>query len=120
MGKAAGKGKAPPDKGKAPPDKGKAPPDKGKAPPDKGKIIVGSMTSGAACIVLRASIVTFGPAGDAELTLNVKWPGAALAMASGSSDSDTDDDADEDDGEAIDAEGNLSLAATTPVPPDRS
>jgi hypothetical protein len=120
MGNTSGKGKAPPDKGKAPPDKGKAPPDKGKAPPDKGKVILGGLTSGAACIVLRASIETFGPAGDAELTLNVKWPGAVLATASDSSDTDTSSDDDVDDGGAIDADGNLNLAATTPLPHDGS
>jgi hypothetical protein len=99
--------------------KGKQPPDKGKQPPDKGKnsakaqALLGEVTSGAACVVLRASIETFGPAGDAELTLNVKWPASALAATSDLSDGCSSTD--ESDG-GIDSSGNLYLPATNPVP----
>jgi hypothetical protein len=113
------KGKMPPDKGKMPPDKGKMPPDKGKMPPDKGKAaakgqaVLGEVTSGAACVVLRASVETFGPAGDAELNLNVKWPAAALAAASEFPTTSTTSE--EGDVEGIDASGNLHLPATNPI-----
>jgi hypothetical protein len=33
-------------------------------------------------VVLRASVETYGPAGDAELTWNVKWSAAVLAATS--------------------------------------
>jgi hypothetical protein len=106
-------GSQPMDKGKDPPDKGKDPPDKGKVT-QKGQAILGAVTSGAACVVLRASIETFGPAGDAELCLNVKWPASTLAAAadlpvitSSSSDSSSG---------GIDTSGNLYLPATHPVP----
>jgi hypothetical protein len=105
------------DKGKDPPDKGKDPPDKGKGNSQKGQAILGAVTSGAACVVLRASIETFGPAGDAELCLNVKWPSSALAAVSelpaGSS---TDS---QSCGGAIDSSGNLYLPATHPIPTDQ-
>jgi hypothetical protein len=117
------KGKVPPDKGKVPPDKGKVPPDKGKVPPDKGKgsggaqAILGSVTDGAACVVLRASVETFGPAGDAELSFHVKWPGTTLAAAEGSAEASTDGQ--DSDGGGMDASGNLYLPATHSVPTKR-
>jgi hypothetical protein len=37
-----------------------------------------TVSSGAAGIVLRATVESFGPAGDAELHLTVKWPAASL------------------------------------------
>jgi hypothetical protein len=98
-------------KGKEPPDKGKEPPDKGKDSL-KGQAILGAVTSGAACVVLRASLETFGPAGDAELILNVKWPAAALAATSDLSDDCSSSD--NSDG-GIDSSGNLYLPATNPV-----
>lgn len=112
------KGKAPPDKGKAPPDKGKAPPDKGKAA-DKGNALIGSVTAGAACVVLRACVETFGPAGDAELNLNVKWPASALGAVSELPASSTDTTSSVCDVEGLDPSGNLYLPATYPVPPKR-
>jgi len=105
-----------PHKGKVPPDKGKVPPDKGKAA-EKGQAVLGEVTSGAACVVLRACVETFGPAGDAELNLNVKWPAAALAAASELPATSTTS---QDGGvEGIDASGNLYLPATHPVPTKR-
>jgi hypothetical protein len=100
--------------------KGKLPPDKGKLPPDKGKgsgnaqVILGSVTDGAACVVLRASVETFGPTGDAELNFHVKWPGTTLAAA----ESPTDSSSNSQDcgGGGIDASGNLYLPATHPLP----
>jgi hypothetical protein len=53
-------GNGPMDKGKDPPDKGKDPPDKGKGA-QKSQAVMGAVTSGAAYVVLRASIETFGP-----------------------------------------------------------
>jgi hypothetical protein len=105
------------DKGKDPPDKGKDPPDKGKGGAQKGQAILGSLTSGAAGVVLRASIETFGPAGDAELCLNVKWPSAALAAASDlPAVTGTESHSY---GTGIDSSGNLYLPATHPVPTDQ-
>jgi hypothetical protein len=104
-----------PGKGKLQPDKGKLQPDKGKIP-YKGQAILGGVTSGAACVVLRASVETFGPAGDAELNFNVKWPGTALASTSDLCDTETSSDG----VEGIDASGNLYLPATNPLPPKRS
>ena len=103
------------DKGKDPPDKGKDPPDKGKGGAQKGQAILGSVTSGAAGVVLRASIETFGPAGDAELCLNVKWPSAALAAAS-ELPAVTGTDGQSYCSAGIDSSGNLYLPATHPVP----
>ena len=104
-------------KGKAPPDKGKAPPDKGKGS-GSGQAILGAVTNRAACVVLRASVETFGPAGDAELNFNVQWPGTALAASSEVPDNCS---ASQDGNvEGIDASGNLYLPATYPVPPTRS
>jgi hypothetical protein len=40
--------------------------------------VFSSVSSGAAGIVLRATVESFGPAGDAELHLTVKWPAASL------------------------------------------
>jgi hypothetical protein len=39
------------------------------------------LNGGGTGVVLRATIETFGPAGDAELNLTVKWPAAALGAA---------------------------------------
>jgi hypothetical protein len=39
-------------------------------------------TKREAGVVLRASVETNGPAGEVELTWNVKWPAAALAATS--------------------------------------
>jgi len=103
-------------KGKVPPDKGKVPPDKGKGAGD-GQLILGGVTQGAACVVLRASVETFGAAGDAELNFNVKWPGTALAAASGATENDSSEDASST---GIDANGNLYLPATYPVPSKRN
>ncbi len=105
-------------KGKLPPDKGKLPPDKGKVS-SNGQAILGAVTTGAACVVLRASVETFGPAGDAELNFNVKWPGAALAAASESPDN-CSSTIQSDGVGGIDASGNLYLPVTYPVPPKRS
>ena len=40
--------------------------------------VFSAVSSGAAGIVLRATVESFGPAGDAELHLTVKWPAASL------------------------------------------
>src|SRR5580658_7767173 len=93
-----------PHKGKLPPDKGKLPPDKGKGAAN-GQAILGAVTSGAACVVLRASVETFGPAGDAELNFNVKWPGTALGAASSAPTPNANGQ--NCDGDGIDASGNL-------------
>ena len=99
--------------------KGKVQPDKGKVQPDKGKseAIVGAVTAGAACVVLRASVETFGPAGDAELHFTVKWPGTTLATAS---ETPCADDGTGCSGGGMDASGNLYLPATYPGPPSQS
>jgi hypothetical protein len=41
--------------------------------------VFSTVSSGAAGIVLRATVESFGPAGDAELHLIVKWPAASLS-----------------------------------------
>jgi hypothetical protein len=99
-------------KGKAPPDKGKAPPDKGRGARN-GQAILGSVTDSAACVVLRASVETFGPAGDAELNFNVKWPGTALAASSQLPDNCSA--VQEANVGGIDDSGNLYLPVTYPV-----
>jgi hypothetical protein len=96
--------------------KGRVPPDKGKGGAGGGQAILGAVTDGAACVVLRASVETFGPAGDAELNFNVKWPGTTLAATSSSSDASGT-------GQGyggIDENGNLYCPATTPVKPRSS
>lgn len=116
------------DSNSSPGHKGKAPPDKGKAPPDKGKgsgsaqVILGSVTEGAACVVLRASVETFGPTGDAELNFHVKWPGTTLAAGEiCPSDTSSNGNGQSCDGGGIDASsGNLYLPATRPTPPKES
>jgi hypothetical protein len=40
--------------------------------------VFSTVSSGAAGIVLRATLESFGPAGDAELHLTFKWPAASL------------------------------------------
>ena len=105
-------------KGKLPPDKGKLPPDKGRGS-NNGQAILGAVTSGAACVVLRASVETFGPTGDAELNFNVKWPGTTLAAGSESPVSCSSTNQNDGLG-GIDSSGNLHLPATSPVPPKQS
>jgi hypothetical protein len=116
-GGTAHKGKVQPDKGKVQPDKGKVQPDKGRVS-SNGQAILGAVTGGAACVVLRASVETFGPAGDAELNFNVKWPGTALGAVS--SMADPCDNEQDCDAEGIDASGNLYLPATYPLPHKQS
>jgi hypothetical protein len=112
-----GSNESTPHKGKLPPDKGKLPPDKGKGS-SNGQSILGAVTAGAACVVLRASVETFGPAGDAELNFNVKWPGTTLAAAS---ESPVNCSTSQNDGVGgIDSSGNLYLPATYPVRPKQS
>ncbi len=41
--------------------------------------VFSTVSSGAAGIVLRATVESFGPAGDAELHLTVRWPASSLA-----------------------------------------
>jgi Clostripain family len=40
--------------------------------------VFSTVSSGSAGIILRATVESFGPAGDAELHLTVKWPAASL------------------------------------------
>jgi hypothetical protein len=54
-------------------------PEKEALPSRKEKTFIDAGTSGVAGVVLRATVETFGPVGDAELHLTVKWPAAALA-----------------------------------------
>jgi hypothetical protein len=60
---------------------GHRPPNTGKPLQEKGDVSVGTQGSGAASVVLRATLETFGAAGDVELHFTVKWPAAALAEA---------------------------------------
>jgi hypothetical protein len=98
-------------KGKLPPDKGKLPPDKGKSG-GNGQAILGAVTDGAACVVLRASVETFGPAGDAELNFHVKWPGTTLAAPNSVVARATDSSSS---GGGLDPEGNIFFPATNPT-----
>jgi hypothetical protein len=75
-----------------------------------------SITSRTAGVVLRATVETFGPAGDAELHLTVKWPAAALAAAQqGASDGEKDDEEDA----GYDEEGTIRTPASTPPARDQ-
>jgi hypothetical protein len=77
-------------------------------------------TSRAAGVVLRATVETFGPAGDAELHFTVKWPAAALAVAQ-RNDAAVENHAPEPaegDDDGYDTEGNIHTQRSTP--PDRS
>jgi hypothetical protein len=107
--------------GHQPPGTGKQEPSTGKHPREKERLLVGTMTSGAAGVVLRATVETFGPAGEAELHFSVKWPAAALAEAQHGSDlvKSTDSDASNSSGTngGIDAEGNLHTPASSPSGP---
>lgn len=107
--------------GHQPPHTGKPESQTGKHSDGKERVLLGTMTSGAAGVVLRATVETFGPAGDAELHLSVKWPAAALAEAQRGSDLVESKDSDasnssETDG-AIDEGGNLDIPASSPSGP---
>jgi hypothetical protein len=97
LGKASPLGRTPPDIGRTPPDIGRTPPDIGRTPPDIGKDVD---TSGTACaaqgtfesgstrvagVVLRGFVEAYGPLGDTELTLNVKWPAGSIGPLPGGS-----------------------------------
>ena len=69
-----------------------------------------SITSGAAGVVLRATVETVGPAGDAELHFTVKWPAAALAAAAIQQPS-------RGESSDYDEEGNIRTPASIPPAP---
>lgn len=84
-GGSAGLGK-PPDRIGKPPDRTGKPPDRTGKPPDvrgrggagEGQGVFGTASSREAGIVVRASVEAFGPVGDTDLTVNVKWPAASI------------------------------------------
>lgn len=85
-------GKTPPDTGKTPPDTGKTPPDTGKTPPDTGRdpvtgwVAQGSFGTGStrvAGVVVRGFVEAYGPLGDTELTVSVKWPAGSVGPMPG-------------------------------------
>jgi hypothetical protein len=87
------------------------------------------LSGGTTGVVLRATIETFGPAGDAELNFTVKWPAAALGAAQNAatggntlqSGSDDDDDGDGSTGNSVDgtydSDGNIHTPVSTPTGP---
>jgi hypothetical protein len=105
--------------GHQPPDTGKAEGPTGKRSHEKERVLLGTMTSGAAGVVLRATVETFGPAGDAELHFSVKWPATALAEAQHGSDfvRTKDSNNSQSDG-GIDATGNLNTGVSSPSGPN--
>ena len=79
---------------------------------NEGRALVATGTAG---VVLRATVETFGPAGDAELHLTVKWPASALAAAQHeTSKSGNHAHKSEDDG--YEQEGNIRTEASSPEP----
>jgi hypothetical protein len=98
---------------------GHEPPNTGKPSQKKQDVLTRVENSGAATVVLRASLDTFGVAGDAELQFTVKWPAAALASArqTASAPGDTGGGVKMSVVHAngtIDSGGNLSAPATRP------
>ena len=77
------------------------------------------LSAGTAGVVLRATVETFGPAGDAEVNLTVRWPAGVLtASQTGDIGSDSDDEGDGTDVDGTyDSDGNIRRAATTPPGP---
>ena len=77
------------------------------------------LSAGTAGVVLRATVETFGPAGDAELNLTVRWPAGVLAAAQ-TADVRSDDD-DEGDGTEVDGtydtDGTIRRPASAPSGP---
>jgi hypothetical protein len=79
-------GKPPDPRGRPPDPQGRGPAVGGPAGPggpggEHGAVTT-CCTTREAGVVVRASVEAFGPAGDTELTVNVKWPAAALGAAS--------------------------------------
>jgi hypothetical protein len=76
-------------------------------------------TGGPASVVLRATIETLGPAGEAELSFTVKWPAGVLAAAPTAT-AGADDNA-EGDGTDVngtyDSDGTIRRPASTPSGP---
>jgi hypothetical protein len=87
------------------------------------------LSGGTTGVMLRATIETFGPAGDAELNLTVKWRAAALGAeqntATGAntlqSGSDDEDDEDGTIGNRVngtyDTDGNIRTRVSIPTGP---
>jgi hypothetical protein len=80
--------------------------------------LVSTNGSGTAGIVLRATVETFGPAGDAELHLTVKWPAAALAAAQRTPPPKREDPTPStatNGGDGYDTEGNIHTRRSSPA-----
>jgi hypothetical protein len=77
------------------------------------------LSGGTAGVVLRATVETFGPAGEAELNLTVRWPAGVLAAAqTGDVGSDDDDEGNGTDVDGTyDSDGNIRRAASAPSGP---
>jgi hypothetical protein len=77
------------------------------------------LSAGTAGVVLRATVETFGPAGEAELNLTVKWPAGVLAAAQtadvGSNDDNEGNGTDVDG--TYDSDGTIRRAASVPSGP---
>ena len=77
-------GRTPPDTGRTPPDTGRTPPDTGRTPPDTGRTgywaqgAFGQESTRVTGVVVRGFVEAFGPLGDTELTVNVKWPAGSV------------------------------------------
>src|SRR5579871_2341313 len=77
------------------------------------------VSAGTAGVVLRATVETFGPAGEAELNLTVRWPAGVLATAQTvdvESDDNSDGNGTDVDG-TYDSDGNIRKAASAPSGP---
>ena len=77
-------GRQPPFEGRQPPFEGRQPPFEGRQPPFEGKHGTGGDPGGGrvflggssreAGVVVRATVESFGPVGETELQVNIKWP----------------------------------------------
>jgi hypothetical protein len=74
------------------------------------------LPEGIAGVVLRATVETFGPAGDAELHLSVKWPASALAAAQREPSKTETHGHKSGDNDGYDQEGNIRTVASSPEP----
>lgn len=102
------------------PNTGKNEPRTGESSSPEENVLIATSSSRAAGVVLRATVETFGPAGDAELHLTVKWPAAVLAAQPPGSAAERHSSGpdEEPDNNGYDTEGNIHTEKSTP--PERS
>lgn len=102
------------------PNTGKNEPRTGESSSPEEDVLISTNSSRAAGVVLRATVETFGPAGDAELHLTVKWPAAVLAAqpAGPVGEKHSHGPGEVRDNNGYDTEGNIHTEKSTP--PERS